>query len=129
MDEIMAIKFDQTVPMLRIFDLAKAKEFYVGFLGFQVDWEHQFDGTPPMFLQASRGNLTLFLTERHGDCCPGSSVFAWMTGLEKFHAEISAKGYQYMRPGIEETFYGSKQVSVIDPFGNKIHFNEKIPRP
>lgn len=125
----MAIKFDQTVPMLRIFDVAKAKEFYVGFLGFQVDWEHRFDDKAPAFLQASRGDLTLFLTEHHGDCCPGSSVFVWMTGLVEFHSEITSKGYPSMRPGIEKTFYDSMEVSVIDPFGNKIQFNEKIPKP
>jgi len=27
----------QTIPVFRIFDLAKAKEFYVEFLGFQID--------------------------------------------------------------------------------------------
>jgi hypothetical protein len=32
----------QAIPIFRIFDVAKAKEFYVGFLGFQVDWEHRF---------------------------------------------------------------------------------------
>jgi len=28
---------------LRIFDIAKADEFYQGFLGFSVDWDHRFD--------------------------------------------------------------------------------------
>ena len=28
----------RAVPVLRIFDLDKAKEFYVGYLGFKVDW-------------------------------------------------------------------------------------------
>jgi catechol 2,3-dioxygenase-like lactoylglutathione lyase family enzyme len=28
-----------------MFDLEKAKDFYVGFLGFQVDWEHAL--SPP----------------------------------------------------------------------------------
>jgi 8-oxo-dGTP pyrophosphatase MutT (NUDIX family) len=32
----------KTTPILRIFDEAKAKEFYVEFLGFTVDWEHHF---------------------------------------------------------------------------------------
>ena len=32
----------KTVPILRMFDEAKAKEFYVDFLGFAVDWEHRF---------------------------------------------------------------------------------------
>ena len=125
----MAVESSKAIPMLRIFDVAKAKEFYVGFLGFQVDWEHTTDGTPPVFLQASRGDLALFLSEHHGDGTPGSAVFVWMTGLSGFHAEITAKGYPYMRPGIEETFYGPKQVSVIDPFGNTIHFNEKVSKP
>lgn len=35
----------RAVPIFRIFDVAKAKEFYVGFLGFQVDGEHRFDET------------------------------------------------------------------------------------
>lgn len=39
----MAIELLQTGSLLRIFDVAKAKEFYVGFLGFTVDWEHRFD--------------------------------------------------------------------------------------
>ena len=30
-------------PILRIFDEAMAREFYVDFLGFKVDWEHRFD--------------------------------------------------------------------------------------
>ena len=31
----------QTISVFRIFDVAKAKEFYVDWLGFTVDWEHQ----------------------------------------------------------------------------------------
>lgn len=31
------------IPILRIFDEAKAREFYVGFLGFTVDWKHRFE--------------------------------------------------------------------------------------
>jgi catechol 2,3-dioxygenase-like lactoylglutathione lyase family enzyme len=33
----------KTTPILRIFDEAKAREFYVDFLGFKVDWEHRFE--------------------------------------------------------------------------------------
>ena len=47
------ITFERVVPILRIFDLAKADEFYVGYLGFQVDWNHRFDapvGAPTWLL-------------------------------------------------------------------------------
>lgn len=33
----------RAIPILRIFDLAKAKEFYVDFLAFRIDWEHLAD--------------------------------------------------------------------------------------
>jgi len=31
------------IPLLRIFSETKAKEFYIDFLGFSVDWEHRFE--------------------------------------------------------------------------------------
>lgn len=122
----MAVSFLQTIPLLRIFDVEKAKAFYVGFLGFAVDWEHHFDENAPAYIQVSRGDLFLHLTEHHGDCCPGSTVFVWMTGIEEFHKEISSKGYGFMRPGLETTFYDSRSVQVTDPFGNRIRFNERL---
>jgi catechol 2,3-dioxygenase-like lactoylglutathione lyase family enzyme len=122
----MAIAFKQTIPILRIFDVQKAKDFYCGFLGFVVDWEHHFEENTPAYFQVSREGLTLHLSEHHGDCCPGSTVFVWMTGIDEFHGEITSKGYGFLRPGIGKTFYDSKCVEVIDPFGNRIRFNEDL---
>jgi hypothetical protein len=122
----MPVTFQQTIPILRIFDVAKVKEFYVGFLGFTVDWEHHFDDNAPAYLQVSRAGLTLHLSEHHGDCCPGSTVFVWMQGIDEFHRELTLKGYKYLRPGLETTFYESKSVEVVDPFGNRIRFNENL---
>ncbi len=122
----MPITFLKTIPILRIFDVPKTKEFYVDFLGFTFDWEHHFDERSPAYIQVSRGDLVLHLSEHHGDCCPGSTVFVWMTGVEEFHREITGKGYGYLRPGIETTFYGARAVQVIDPFGNRIRFNEDL---
>lgn len=118
-----------TAPILRIFDVAKAKDFYVGFLGFTLDWEHRFDDVAPVYMQVSRGGLVLHLSEHHGDACPGSNVFVRVVGLEAFHAEIMAKGYGYMRPGLEQTFHNSVQVEVIDPFGNRIRFDQSLEPP
>ena len=119
----MAVEFRRkTIPILRIFDVGKAKECYVGFLGFAVDWEHRFEENTPAYLQVSRGGLTLHLSEHHGDACPGSTVFVWMTGIE----EITGRGYKYLRPGVETTFYDTKAVNVTAPFGNRIRFNEDL---
>src|SRR2546422_10582439 len=112
--------FDRVIPILRIFSIDKAREFYVQFLGFKVDWEHRFDEKAPLYMQVSRGNLVFHLTEHYGDCCPGSTAFVIMTGLDEFHREISSKDYQYMRPGVEITPWNAKCMEVIDPFGNRI---------
>ena len=60
--------FGKTTPILRIFDEAKAREFYVDFLGFKVDWEHRFEPGLPLYLQVSKDGCVLHLSEHHGDC-------------------------------------------------------------
>lgn len=65
----MEFNFTRVVPILRIFDIVKADEFYLGFLGLSVDWDHRFEPDAPLYRQISRGNLTLHLSEHHGDGC------------------------------------------------------------
>jgi catechol 2,3-dioxygenase-like lactoylglutathione lyase family enzyme len=122
----MSLQALQTIPILRIFSIEKAREFYVGFLGFTVDWEHRFDPAAPIYMQVSRAGCVLHLSEHHGDCCPGSTVFVRVSGLDEFHRELTSKGYGYLRPGVERTFHDSKCMEVIDPFGNRIRFDEAL---
>jgi hypothetical protein len=125
----MGINFDWVVPILRIFDISKADEFYLGYLAFSVDWDHRFDSNAPLYRQISRGKLILHLSEHHGDGSPGARLRVMMHGVEAFHSEISAKNYRYMRPGIETTPWGTLETGVIDPFGNLIRFCEPIEQP
>ena len=119
------IIFDGIIPILRMFDIAKADEFYQGFLGFSVDWDHRFDPNAPLYRQISRGNLILHLSEHHGDGNSGARLRVMMRGVRAFHAEISSKGYRYMRPGLETMPWGTLETGVIDPFGNHISFCER----
>src|SRR5215467_10724914 len=118
----MGIKFNVIIPVLRIFDIAKTDEFYGGFLGFTTDWDHRFDANAPLYRQISRGGLILHLSEHHGDGTPGTQIRVMMEGVEAFQRELSAKGYGYMRPGLETMPWGMMEVGVIDPFGNRIRF-------
>ncbi len=112
------------IPILRIFSEDKAREFYVDFLGFSVDWEHRFGPGMPLYMQVSRDGLRLHLSEHHGDATPGSTVFVWMQGIEKFHRTLMATNYGYNRPGLEEAEWDARLVTVHDPFGNSIRFSE-----
>jgi hypothetical protein len=96
------IEFGQVIPILRIFDIAKADEFYLGYLGFRVDWDHRFDDNAPLYRQISRGDLILHLSEHHGDGSPGARLRVTMRGGDALHKELAAKDYRYMRPGLEK---------------------------
>ncbi len=119
-----AIAFEQAIPIVRIFDVAKAHEFYLGFLGFAVDWEHRFGPNMPLYTQVSRAGLRLHLSEHAGDATPGSNMVVNLRGLRVFQAELIARNYRYMRPGIEEAEWGL-EMTVIDPFNNRIRFIER----
>jgi len=112
-------------PILRIFDYPKALEFYVGWLGFTIDWEHRFGENFPVYLQVSFGDVVLHLSEHHGDCSPGGRVLIEdYKELPQYHQLLTAKDYKYNKPAIEKTFWDSNVYSmeVIDPFGNRLIF-------
>jgi hypothetical protein len=115
------MRLGKITPILRIFDEAKAREFYVEFLGFNVDWEHRFGPDLPLYMQVSKDACVLHLSEHHGDASPGSAVRIGTSDLDGYHAELLAKRYKYARPGIQEMPWG-RDMSITDPFGNRLTF-------
>ena len=122
----MPFTLERMVPVLRIFDESKAREFYVGYLGFDIDFEHRFDENAPLFMQVSRGGATLRLSEHHGDGTPGSFVTLIGAGVEALHQELRDKRYKYLNPGLETTEWGTLDLCVVDPFNNRLVFSERI---
>src|SRR5439155_4770786 len=86
-----AMDFRRVIPILRIFDLEKAKAFYLEYLGMKVDFEHRFEPELPLYMQVSRDNLVLHLSEHHGDGTPGTTIYILTTGVRELHAELTAK--------------------------------------
>jgi hypothetical protein len=100
----------QTIPILRIFDEDKAKEFYLRFLGMNLDWEHRFGVNFPIYMQVSKGNLVFHLSEHSGDCTPGSKVFVNVGDLDSLYQEITSKPYKYSKPAIEQALSTSPKL-------------------
>jgi extradiol dioxygenase family protein len=121
----MTPRFARTIPVLRMFDVAKAREFYVEFLGCKVDFEHRFAPDLPLFMQLSLGEVLLRLSEHHGDAAPGARVTIEMTGLAEYQASLLAKKYRYARPGLVEQPWGATTMTIADPFYNHIEFSEQ----
>ena len=43
-------------------------------------------------------------------------------GLDEFQQQLLAKQYKYSRPDIEDTTWGTREMTIADPFGNALSF-------
>ena len=116
------------VPVFRIFDYQLAKRFYVDWLGFRIDWEHQFQPNSPRFMQISRDDAVFHLSEHYGDGSPGANVSVEVDDVAAYHREVHSRPHPNMNPGLEDTPWGTRVMGVIDPFGNRIHFSQRISK-
>lgn len=122
------MRFGPTIPILRMFNDKMAREFYVGFLGFSVDWENRLEPGLPLYMQVSRGDCRLHLSEHHGDCSPGAGVRVDIGDLDAFREEVTGRQYAYARPGIEDMPWGTREMMVTDPFANRLIFVDATAR-
>lgn len=120
------MRFHPVVPILRSFDEGKAREFYVTWLGFQVDWEHRFEPDTPLYMQVSRGDCVLHLSEHHGDGTPGTAIRIRVDELEAYFAELQSRPYKHYRPSLQDQSWGSRELTVQDGAGNKLTFYREL---
>ena len=116
--------FTNITPILRILDERKAKEFYIDFLGFKVDWEHRAEG--PLYTQVSLGEILLHLSEHRGDAAVGAAVKLHTNEIEDYVGQLVAKelppGVPEQNLGVAEQPWGSLDMLLVDPFGNRLIF-------
>ncbi len=120
------MRMGKVTPILRVFDESKTREFYVDFLGFKVDWEHRFEDGLPLYMQVSKGDCILHLSEHHGDSCPGSALRIEVGNIDSYQKELIEKRYKNARPGVQDQPWGSRDMSIKDPFGNRLVFTNAI---
>jgi uncharacterized glyoxalase superfamily protein PhnB len=116
----------RTTPILRSFNEAQAKAFYVDFLGFTVLFEHRFEPEMPLYMGLTRNACELHLSEHHGDACPGSALRIAVTDVDAYCAELTAKGPHHNRPTVQEMPWGTRDFTVTDPFGNRLTFTSAV---
>jgi hypothetical protein len=89
------------VPILRIFDVSKAKEF-------------------------SKDGIVLHLSEHHGDASPGSTIKIYIEKIDELAAKLIEKDYKYSKPGVEKMPWKTNEMWIKDPFGNSLRFTEEL---
>ena len=119
-------RLNRVTPILRSFDEAKAREFYLDYLGFRVLFEHRFEPQLPLYMGIARDGVELHLSEHHGDASPHAAMRIAVADIDALQAELAAKPYRYARPTIETMPWGTRDMAVIDPFGNRLTFTHAI---
>ena len=116
------MKFEKPTTILRIFDETKAKEFYVDYLGFKVDWEHRFADNMPLYMQVSKEECVIHLSEHHGDGTPGTKIRIECDDVKTYHKELKSKNYRFLNPGVGRQPWAKEEMCLADPFGNVLIF-------
>ena len=117
------MKVAAPIPILRSFDENKAREFYIQFLEFEINWEHRFEDDLPLYMQISKGDCVIHISEHHGDCSPGSALRIEVDDLDAYQQCLIKKKYKHARPGIDDRPWG-RDMAIGDPFGNRLIFSE-----
>ena len=121
------MRIDPPIPIWRSFDEALARAFYLDFLGFEVTFEHRFDPDAPLYMGVRLGACELHLSEHFGDASPGGTMRIEVEDVHALCADLNAKKYRNARPGVQIQPWGMDDMTISDPFGNKLIFC--TPRP
>jgi catechol 2,3-dioxygenase-like lactoylglutathione lyase family enzyme len=108
-------------PQLRSTNWERTRAFYVDGLGFQVDWQHQFEAGFPVFAQVSLDGRALFLTEHTGDCQVGGAAYIVVDDVDALYRTIRARGVDVDDPP-QDAPWGVREMSLADPDGNRLRF-------
>lgn len=113
------------IPTFRILSYKTAVKFYVGFLGFKIDWEYRFKTTDPVYMQVSYNGLRLHLSEfKMFDT--NTIVYVETTNILAFHHELKQRNLESNIQDIQPTNWQTMQLEIEDPFGNLLLFNEYV---
>ena len=118
--EVASPDFEGCIPILPVEDLAKSVEYYVGVLGFELDWHD-----PGVIASVSRGRCGLFLVE-HDQGHPGTWVYVGVPDAESVYKEYVARSAIIRQPATNFDWGCEVQVSDLD--GNVLRMgSDRIP--
>ena len=80
-------------------------------------------GDRPIFMKVSRDGMRLHLSSHRDDGTPGTVVLVVTSDVAALHAELAAKNYPFLNPGLEPgPDGGGLELQLIDPVSNWLRF-------
>jgi catechol 2,3-dioxygenase-like lactoylglutathione lyase family enzyme len=102
---------EEVIPVLRVDDAARAVDWYRR-LGFEAQWEHQFEPGFPLFVCVARGDVRLYLSEHTGDARPDTLVHLNVRDVDVVASEFGVV--------VDEEGLAGREVELVDPDGNRL---------
>jgi catechol 2,3-dioxygenase-like lactoylglutathione lyase family enzyme len=103
---------DEVVPVLRVDDAARAVAWYAR-LGFEKEWEHQFEPGFPWFVSVLRaGRVRLYLSEHEGDAPPSTLIHLYVSDIDAVSEEFGIP--------VDEEGLAGRECDLEDPDGNRL---------
>ncbi|WP_077212434.1 glyoxalase superfamily protein [Bacillus dakarensis] len=116
----------KVVPAFRITDYKRSKAFYVEGMGFQIDWEHRFEPNFPVFVQITKDEMTIYLTEHTGDCETGGLIHLFVPNVDKWYDELKSKKDIHITEPPNDDLEGLRMMTVVDPDGNQLRICTRL---
>ena len=89
---------ESSIPVIRMLDEARARAFYVEFLGFSIDWEHRSGEGSPLYMQLRHGDSLLHLNGHAEEDAPVSEVRIPVRGVENYCEYLRGKTAEGSEP-------------------------------
>ena len=114
-----------SIPVLRMLDEENSKRFYVGFLGYEIEWEHRFRDSPesPLYMQLRQGASVLHLNGHADQDAPTAEVRVPVRHLGAFCQTLRERSGNQVMDAVDPRNEGrSTDLNLYDPSGNLIVF-------
>jgi catechol 2,3-dioxygenase-like lactoylglutathione lyase family enzyme len=106
---------EELIPIFHVADAMRTAAWYAR-LDFEIEGEHRFAPTLPLYLFLRRGDVRLHLSEHKGDARPGALVYFWVDEVDGIAAEFGVEVVQ--QPW-------ARQVDLQDPDGNRLRIGQR----
>ncbi len=105
---------EAVVPVLCVTDASLAVGWYRR-LGFEKEWEHQFEAGFPWFVSVARGDVRLYLSEHTGDAPPRSLIHLYVANVDEVGKEFGVS--------VDEEGLAGRECELEDPDGNRLRIS------
>lgn len=117
------IRFGRIAAMLPVKNIEKARDFYVGVLGFEKTFEN---GNPVGFMILKQGSAELHLTlQPSHKAAPFNVAHMMVSDVDALHTLCKSQGLRIIK-GLQDKDYGLRAFVFEDLDGNRIDVGQAI---